>query len=530
MRLIKRTIHMGGLWLIVAICLWSFGSSSLLNAVAPSGEARVSLRYSPETKTSFSGIQNFYDEQSIKPEKQSLPGLLTAWAEEKNQSLSALEWNAYATADVYYVDGNVRDVLNLKLISGYFPERTDKQGVAIDVNIAVKLLGSSNPVGVSIRRNEKEYVIRGVFESPKGLKSWGMDTQKGMAVFSAAVLESGSQIGVQGVEVILPAGGTASENESNAVQTAGYMGLGGASLTIDHSSSDSVLRQLTKLPGWVMMAFAFLMLLHAAYRILKLMSLMAWRRLKSRTISVKKARNTFIKGIILSLAAFLGAFVVYMTARPDFSMPTSYMPTQWSDTGFWTNLIKELIRKSTERYSLPFYRPDIINRALISWGVAFIGLSVFCLFKVNSSLKRVLGRSVSTRLTPHPDEPENRVSSWDSACYLLLVTAVLSPSLGALIIRLLGLTPATSGSLIVIQVLPTIFIAVELFLRLWPSAFWPLRISFAGLFKNFITKVFKPGKIKFTKKIKQSGYEILFMPELIPKVNHKFICGSLLQK
>ena len=326
MRLIKRTIHMGAIWLILAICLWSFGSSSLLSVVAPSGEARVSLRYSPETKPSFSGIQNFYDEQSIKPEKQSLPGLLTAWAEEKNQSLSALEWNAYASADVYYVDGNVTDVLDLRLISGYFPERTDKLGVAIDVTVAVKLLGSSNPVGVSIRRNEKEYIIRGVFESPKGLKSWGMDTEKGMAVFSSAVLEAGSQIGVQGVEVVLPAGGTASENKSNAIQTAGYMGLGGASLTIDHSSSDSVLRQLTKFPGWVMMAFAFLMLLHAAYRTLKFMSRMAWRRLKSRTISVKKARNTFIKGIIISFVTLLAAFIVFMTAKPDFSMPTSYIP------------------------------------------------------------------------------------------------------------------------------------------------------------------------------------------------------------
>ncbi len=485
MRVIRRALHMGAVWLLLSVCLWAAGTACLNDVVPASGESRFSMRFSPQNEPSFDGIGLYYDKQASRAEKTVIPGAVTAWAEERNQQVSAIEWKADAAVDLYYVNGNVMDVMDLILVAGGFPASTDKTGICIDVKTAVKLFGSSVPVGLELALGGQNYTVRGIFESPKGMTALGADTGRGLAVLSPApALSVGAsdgkatkRVGVQGVEFIFPEGLSPDEAKSYAMQLAGEMGLGGAVYVKDHSAGDKMLRQLAQLPGWVMMAVAILMLLHTAYSQVRMMLRMAWRRFRSRSISGSKAFNTLLRGMLWGGVLLLPSACIYLIVRPDFSLPPSYIPTQWSDVGFWPELIRKMIIEQAERNALPVARPDAVANTMTGWGCAFIAASLGSIYFFNACLNKVLGRSVSTRLRHHPDEWPHPVAHWDTSCYLLLLISAIAPVLGLKLAELMGLRPVISGTALTMLLIPTVMASVELILRLWPSALWPLRFS-----------------------------------------------------
>lgn len=485
MRVVRRALHMGAVWLLLSVCLWAVGTACLNNVIPASGTSRFSMRFSPQSAPSFDGIEQYYDKQASKAEKEVIPGVVTAWAEERNRQVSATEWNANVAVDIYYVNGNVMDIIDLILVAGGFPARTDKTGISIDAKTAVKLFGSSTPVGLDITLGGQRYTVRGIFECPKGMTILGTDTGRGLAVLSPPpVVSAGASdgktsknIGVQGTEFIFPAGISPDEAKSYAQQLAAEMGLGGAAYIKDYSAGDKMLRQLAQFPGWAMMAVAILMLLYTAYSQARMMLRMAWRRFRSRDISVNTALNTMLRGILWVGVIFLASVCVYLIVRPDFSLPPSYIPTQWSDVGFWPELIRKMMMDKAERNALPVARPDAVANALTGWGIAFIAASLGSIYFFNACLYKVLGRPVSTRLRHHPDEWPHPVAHWDSSCYLLLLLSAAAPLLGLKLAELLGLRPVISGTALTMQVIPIVMISVELILRLWTSTLWPLRFS-----------------------------------------------------
>jgi hypothetical protein len=443
------------------------------------------MRFSPQNAPSFDGIEQYYDELAYRAEKAVVPGIVTAWAEERNRQVSATEWNANAAVDIYYVNGNVMDVMDLVLIAGGFPASTDKTGISIDAKTAVKLFGSSTPVGLDITLGGQKYTLRGIFKYPKGIGTLGADTGRGLAVLSpppvvasgASAGNSSIKIGVQGAEFLFPAGISPDEAKSYATQLSGEMGLGGAVYFKDYSARDKMLRQLAQFPGWAMMAVAILMLLYTAYSQTRMMLRMAWRRFRSRNISGNLALNTMLRGILWGGVILLSSACIYLIVHPDFSLPPSYIPTQWSDVGFWPELIRKMMMDQAERNALPFARPDAAINALTGWGIAFIAASLGSIYFFNACLYKVLGRPVSTRLRRHPDEWSHPVSRLDTSCYLLLLLSAAAPVLGLKLVELLGLKPVISGTALTMQVIPIVMISVELILRLWPSTLWPLRYS-----------------------------------------------------
>jgi hypothetical protein len=485
MRLIRRAIHMGAVWLLLSVCLWAAGSACLNNAVPASGVSRFSMRFSPRNEPSFNGIEQYYDEKASRAAKTVIPGLVTAWAEERNRQVSATEWQADAAVDIYYINGNIMDVMDLVLVAGGFPASTDKTGISIDSKTAVKLFGSSAPVGLNITLGGQKYSICGIFEYPKGITLLGADTGRGLAVLSPPpALSSGAsdgktsnKVGVQGVEFIFPAGLSPDEAKSYAVQLAGEMGLGGAVYSKDYSAGDKMLRQLAQFPGWVMMAVAILMLLYTAYSQARMMQRMAWRRFRSRSISGAIALNTALRGALWGGVILLASACVFLIVRPDFSLPPSYIPTQWSDVGFWPELIKKMMIDQAERNALPIARPDAMTNALTCWGCAFIAASLVSICFFNTCLGKVLGRPVSKRLRHYPDEWPHPAAHLDTSCYLLLLLSAAAPVLGLKLAELLGLRPVISGTALTTLLIPAVMVSIELILRLWPSTLWPLRFS-----------------------------------------------------
>lgn len=484
MHVIKRTLHMGAVWLLISVCLWAAGAACLNNVIPASGASRFSMRFSPLSAPSFDGIEQYYDELASRAEKAVIPGVVTAWAEERNRQASATEWKADVSIDIYYVDGNVMDVMNLVLIAGVFPARTDKTGISIDSKTAVKLFGSSAPVGLVITSGGQKYTVRGVFERPEGIAAFGTDTGRGLAVLSPPQVATGAfggktsnKIGVQGAEFLFPAGISPDEAKSYATQLAGEMGLGGAVYIKNYSAGDKMRSQLAQLPGWAMMAVAILMLLHTAYSQTRMMLRMAWRRFKSRNISGSIALNTMLRGMLWGGVILLVSACLYLFVRPDFSLPPSYIPTQWSDVGFWPELIRKMMMDQAERNALPVARPDAMANALTGWGGAFIAASLGSIYFFNTCLYKVLGRPVSTRLRRHPDEWPHPAAHWDTSSYLLLLLSAAAPALGLKLAELLGLRPVISGTALTMQLIPAAMVSAELILRLWPGALWPLRFS-----------------------------------------------------
>ena len=485
MRIIRRALHMGAVWLLLSVCLWAAGTACLYNVVPASGTSRLSMRFSPKSEPTFDGIEQYYERQASRAEEAVIPGVVIAWAEERNRQVSATEWKADVAVDLYYINGNVLDVMDLTLVAGGFPASTDKTGISIDTKTAVKLFGASTPVNLDITLGGQKYTVRGIFESPKGMTALGADTGRGLAVLSPpSALATGAfdgkangKIGVQGVEFLFPAGLSPDETKSYAMRLAGEMGLGGAAYIKDYSAGDKMLRQLAQLPGWIMMAVTILMLLYTGYSQLKMMLRMALRRFRSRSISGRIALNTMLRGILWGGAALLASVCIFLIVRPDFSLPPSYIPTQWSDVGFWPELIKKMLIEQAERNALPVARPDAVKNALTDWGFAFIAASLGSLYFFNACLNKVLGRPVSARLRHHPDEWSHPVAHWDTSCYLLLLISAAAPISGLKLAELLGLQPVISGTVLTMQVMPIVMVTVGLILRLWPSALWPLRFS-----------------------------------------------------
>jgi len=485
MHIIRRALHMGALWLLLSVCLWAVGAACLNNATPPYGASRFSMRFSPKSEPAFSGIEQYYERQATMADVTVIPGVLTAWAEERNRQVHAPEWTADAAVDIYYISGNVLDVIDLTLISGGFPASTDKSGIAIDNKTAVKLFGSTAPVGLDIILEGQNYTIRGIFERPKGISTLGTDTGRGLVVLSPPSASTAGAwdgktseiIGVQGVEIIFPPGLSPDEAKTYAMQLSSEMGLGGAAYTKDYSARDKMLRQLAQLPGWAMMAVSILMLLYTAYSQLHMMLCIGWRRFRSRSISGRIALNTALRGILWSSTALLASVCVYLIVRPDFSLPPSYIPTQWSDVGFWPGLIKKTLLDQAERNALPVARPDAVINTLSGWGVAFIAASLGSIYFFNACLYKVLGRHVSSRFRHHPYEWSHPESHWDASCFSLLLISAAAPVIGFKIAEILGLRPVISGTVLSMQLIPAMMVMVELILRLWPSALWPLRFS-----------------------------------------------------
>ena len=491
MHVIRRALHMGALWLILSVCLWAVGIACLNNATPVSGTSRFSMRFSPKNEPAFNSIEQYYERQASMADVTVIPGVVTAWAEERNRQISATEWKADAAVDIYYFNGNVTDVMDLTLIAGGFPVSTDKTGISIDTKTAVKLFGSSTPVGLDITFGGQKYTVRGIFECPNGISTVGTDTGRGLAVLSPPLVSSAGaseaagawdgktseKIGVQGVEIIFPAGLSPDEAKNYAMQLSSEMGLGGAAHIKDYSARDKMLRQFAQLPGWVMMAVAILMLLYTAYSQLHMMLRVAWRHFRSRSISGRLALNTMLRGVLWGGAALLTSVCIYLIVRPDFSLPPSYIPTQWSDVGFWPELIKKMLLDQAERNALPVARPDAVIITLTRWGSAFIAASLGSIYFFNACLHKVLGRPVSTRLRRHPDEWSHPVPRWDASCFLLLLISAVAPMIGLKLAELLGLRPVISGTALTMQVIPIVMVTVELILRLWPSTLWPLRFS-----------------------------------------------------
>lgn len=482
---IKRALHMGAVWLLLSVCLWAVGTACLNNVTPVFGTSRFSMRFSPHSEPSFDGMEQYYNRQESMAEKAVIPGLVTAWAEERNRQVSATEWKADATVDVYYINGNVMDVMDLALIAGGFPNRTDKTGISIDTKTAVKLFGSSTPVGLDITLGGQKYTVRGIFEYPTGMVSFGTDTGRGLAVLSPSpVISAGAsdsktskKTGVQGIEIIFPAGISPDEAKSYAMQLTAEMGLGGAVYIKDYSAGDTILRQFAQLPGWAMMAVAMLMLLYTAYSQLCMMLRLAWRRFRSRHISGNTALYTLLRGILWGGLLLMASACIYLIVQPDFSLPPSYIPTQWSDVGFWPELIRKRMMDQAERNALPIARPDAMTKVLTGWGVAFIAASLGSIYFFNACLYKVLGRPVSMRLRHYPDEWPHPVARWDTSCFLLLLLSVAAPILGLKLAGILGLRPTISGRALTMQVIPIVMLSVELILRMWPSTLWPLRFS-----------------------------------------------------
>lgn len=485
MHVIKRTLYMGAVWLLLSVCLWAVGTACLNNVTPASGTSRYSMRFSPKSEPSFSGIEQYYERQASMADVSVIPGVVTAWAEYRNQQVYATEWKADAAVDLYYINGNVMDVIDLTLIAGGFPVSSDKTGISIDTKTAVNLFGSSTPVGLDITLGGQRYTVRGIFEYPKGISTFGTDTGRGLAILSnppvspagAGDSNSREMIRVQGVEIMFPAGLSPDEAKSYAMQLSGEMGLGGAAYIKDYSASDKILGQLAQLPGWVMMAVTILMLMYTAYSQLRMMLRIGWKRFRSRSISGRIALNTMLRGILWGSVALLASFCVYLIVKPDFSLPPSYIPTQWSDVGFWPDLIKKMLVDQAERNALPVARPDAVISTLTHWGSAFIVASLVSIYFFNACLYKVLGRPVSSRFRPHPYEWSHPVPRWDASCLLLLLVSAAAPMAGLKIASLLGLRPVISGSALSMQVIPIVMVMVELILRLWPSTLWPLRFS-----------------------------------------------------
>ena len=94
--------------------------------------------------------------------------------------------------------------------------------------------------------------------------------------------------------------------------------------------------------------------------------------------------------VYLFLIAIVFAIANYLLP-PIRSIPPSYLPTRWSDFGFWPKLISDALEEKARRALTILSRPDMIFGRLTDWctWLSFMSIAAFC--HVRNLLSKGLG-------------------------------------------------------------------------------------------------------------------------------------------
>lgn len=359
----------GILWLLVGVLCWGMALSALATRGTRWDPQRVSYRNPASTST-------MEDVRALRREIAD-GGHVAGWAQRLALPVSAAETGGSATVDVLYVEGDATLVWSLPVVSGQFPAEGDTEGCALDTETAQLRFGSADIVGKTVWLDGQALVVRGVFTAPHGLASLGTDPGRSLLFASSAAAPPG--LPATALEFrMFPAQGISAMDM--AAQSMRLAGISTAGTFDDHADEEALLAFFTELPVYLLVGFV-LVELFTAGRTLTKKELARWRAMREDRLTPQKDywRVALVwTGGLLCCAGV--AVLVVSQVLPLKPMPSSYLPTRWSDFGFWRNLLTHSLQERAQGALVASLRPDMVFSSLWDWTVGLVVVSLFCIW------------------------------------------------------------------------------------------------------------------------------------------------------
>ena len=333
----------GGLLGALAAVLWLFALLNARELVRQYDGVSVRLEHASLTQRQLEQVAAQTEGESV--------SLRAAWSRgEKEQAISAL--GNKATLRRVSVYGDMRQVAPMRFLSGGIPADGDTNACLLDADSAMALFHSVDPIGATVTIGKQSYVVRGVVE-----------------VYEPMLVTRDSKAEFTNFEFTAQNLDEAKQAVETYLMTAGVMD---GQIILLSGMLARVLQGALWLPPC-------LLVFVCGMRVL----------LRSRCRGeTPKKRICFI---ILGLAAVSSAVIV---ASSSVYIPQAWLPTKWSDFGFWGRLV-EGWRENFIAYSLMIQLPkDVVlfqslrrgaHEALLTF--LFGGWSLSLLWLQNGSRK-----------------------------------------------------------------------------------------------------------------------------------------------
>ena len=304
-RAVRFAWHAVRLWLLYALTLLCFENAERLARVYP---ADISVRFSaPLTKV---------EAQSLTKSAEKLEyGLsLTLWRQEQAVVFSP---RASATARRLMVYGDSASVVSEEMLLGALPGVYDTGGCAVSEQLAWRLWGGSDVLGLTVTCGDKCYTVRGVLRSGEPLLVTISDSGEGSGCVELTGLPK-------------------SDRRQSALDLLRAAGIGTPATMIYGAS----IRSAADTSCFFAVSLAGLLLLGRLVTAL-------FRRLKRWTVAIV----LLVLGVVLPLLVSL--------------LPAWAIPSRWSDFSFWGALLATLAQRLAEWYALVPLEKDVQAKQLI---------------------------------------------------------------------------------------------------------------------------------------------------------------------
>ena len=326
---------------ILAAFVWCMACSFFIAAIGLCSSVSVRWEIGGVSPSALVRQQKYAKQDGLSKQPQ-----VTLWQVYSAQEIMDADMGS-TTADVVVVFGACEDITSKTILVGSLPSQSDTAGCAISSKLAFSLWGSTNVLGMQIKIGGEVLYVRGVFDD---------DTSR---VFRQAEEESSDTL--SNMQLIFSDGGTREMAER-------YL-----------TASDFTGGTIIDLPlmGWVFGMIYRLPALVLAFGIVI--------RLIKRGGKLRHYPMWMISYLPLALIALAG--LVICIDLPH--IPSSFIPSRWSDFKFWKNLFLDHWENLTVWMSAA---PTFRDKEL--WNAAFL-LLLFSLFA--SILMAIAARITSIR-------------------------------------------------------------------------------------------------------------------------------------
>ncbi len=299
------------------------------------------------------------------PELQSVArengGNVAAWGQSLSQSVSVEETNGSATVDTIWVDGDAALVWNLPVAFGNLPGLSDTVGCALDEGTALTLFGTLDIIGREVTFAGKALTVRGVFRMPSGAPAFGVDPGRGLAFAPYAAAPDSASLEALEFLAAPKDGKTSAERATEWMQTAGMSTGGGLD---DHAEQRNLLSIFVSMPAMLLGLMAVWELGRAAFGVVKSACLAALGVRRDPVKPTSEAARPFFGGLC-GAALLIGCAAAALSLMPGLrTIPPSYLPTQWSDFSFWSDMISGAGTDAASAALSVALRPDMLFDSL----------------------------------------------------------------------------------------------------------------------------------------------------------------------
>lgn len=248
---------------------------------------------------------------------------ITAWNRGPRISIYNNKLNTTTKTRIITVFGDMAKVCPFQIKFGSFCYEKDTLGCVIDEKTAYDLFRDKDVVGNTITYESKQYVIRGVVKSKEQL---------------VIIISNDEKTSFTNLEMKLDEStGVAAINFLNDYQlTSDYITV------LEGSFYARLLYNTAIFPAVFIWLYLVVFFLKKAY----------------------KKRTILLQCLFYSVLSALLSYVFFKTKK--FYFPDRWIPTRWSDFGFWTRILKEWKLKWTDfSYLIPLQKDIILRNTII---------------------------------------------------------------------------------------------------------------------------------------------------------------------